>query len=280
MPRRGSSWATSCSSWCSRRIRVIPGATHSALVHGRASPLPTIARQCERAAATAPRRRQGGTSCAGSARVLLSRIACLALGATAAVGARRLPEQDDPRPDPLRARRPDRRGGAPLRRAPAQIARPERAGREQARRLRHHRHRGNGARQARRLHHHGRQHLDQLPDPGAARQAHAHRLRPRRADHRADSPTRRCSSSPPRRTSRRRHSRSSSPTPRRIRATCATPRPASAPISTSTPKSWPSAPAGSTSSTSRSRTAARASSRTSPAATPRCRGSTSPTRSA
>ena len=212
-------------------------------------------------------------------RILASHL-CLALGAAAAFAQARLPEQDDPRADPLRPRRADRRGGALLRRASAQVARPERAGREQARRLRHHRHRGNGPRQARRLHHHGRQHLDQLPDAGAARQAHAHRLRPRRADHRA---ARRCAGvlhgdhdQLPAQDLRR----SSSPTPRRIRATCATPRPASAPTSTSTPRSWPSAPAGSSSSTSHSRTAARASSRMSPAATPRCRGSTSPTRSA
>ena len=189
-----------------------------------------------------------------------------------------LPQQADPHPDPLRARRPDRRGGAALRRPPAQVARTEHPGREQARRLRHPRHRGNGPRQAGRLHHHGRQHLDQLPDAGAARQEDADQLRPRRADHRAAPPTRRCSSSRPRPTSRPRPSRSSSTTPRRTR--CATPAPASAPISTSTPKFWPSAPAGFSSCTSRSRTAARASSKTWPAATPTCPGSTSPTRSA
>ena len=137
----------------------------------------------QRAAQTAPVP-QGGHACAGSA-AFCSRSPASRSAAAPAAAQGAYPNR------PIRVLIPYAPGGLTdvvaryyaehLRKSLGQNVH----GREQARRLRHHRHRGNGPRQARRLHHHGRQHLDQLPDAGAARQAHAHRLRPRRADHRA-----------------------------------------------------------------------------------------------
>ena len=82
----------------------------------------------------------------------------------------------------LCAGRADRRGGAALLRAIATKSRPGRVRREQARRLRNRRDRGNGAGPARRLHHHDRQHLDQRIDAGPAREKNEDRLRAGRAD--------------------------------------------------------------------------------------------------
>ena len=131
----------------------------------------------------------------------------------------------------------------------------------------------------RRLHHHDRQHLDQWADAGAAREENADRLRTRRPDHHAA--RRRAGLLP------RDHDEFPAHHLRRVHrlrqgasaARCATAVPASAAISRSTPRSSPSERV-STSCTSRSRAAAPRSSAISPTATSRCRGSTSPIRSA
>ena len=67
--------------------------------------------------------RPRGGNCNASARLTAGIRVVFRARRRASVRARRLSEQDDPRADPLRARRPDRRGGAVLRRASAQGAR-------------------------------------------------------------------------------------------------------------------------------------------------------------
>ena len=213
----------------------------------------------------------------GRALAVALAAAFIAVGRAGAI-AGALPQQADSNSHSLRSRRPDRRGGPALRRSPAQIARAEHPGREQARRVRHPRDRGNGPRQAGRLHHHDRQHLDQLPDTGPARPQDADQLRPRRADHRAH--RRRAGVLPRNHDEFRAQDLQGVHRLRQEERGALRHQPASAPISTSTPRFWPSAPVGCSSCTSRSRTAAPASSRRWPAATSTRRGSTSPTRSA